>query len=107
MKPTAESALNVKNAIVKKSVDSYIQQQNRYNLHPAAVHNGLPHIDTGRTIIDRFCPAYLKRPKCTVKRYREYNGMCNNLDHPHWGATLAPYRRLLPPDYADGILFYS
>lgn len=71
-------------------------------MHVDAVHNGLPLIDTQRTVIDKFCPAYLKRPKCTIKRYREYNGMCNNLDHPHWGATLAPYRRLLPADYADG-----
>ncbi|XP_046631027.1 peroxidase-like isoform X2 [Daphnia pulicaria] len=74
-----------------------------YNLHPDAVHEALPLIDTQRTVIDDFCPAYLKRPKCSVKRYREYNGMCNNLDHPHWGATLSTMRRLLPPDYADGI----
>jgi hypothetical protein len=34
---------------------------------------------------------------------REYNGMCNNLNHPHGGgATLSTMRRLLPPDYADG-----
>ncbi|KAK4036552.1 hypothetical protein OUZ56_028603 [Daphnia magna] len=74
-----------------------------YNLNADAIHNALPLIDTQRTVIDGFCPAYLKRPKCTIKRYREYNGMCNNLDHPHWGATLSSYRRLLPADYADGI----
>lgn len=74
----------------------------RYNLNADAIHNALPLIDTQRTVIDGFCPAYLKRPKCTIKRYREYNGMCNNLDHPHWGATLSSYRRLLPADYADG-----
>lgn len=75
---------------------------NRYNLYPEAVNAGLPLIDTRRTLIDRFCPAYLKRPKCAVKRYREYNGMCNNLENAHWGATLAPYRRLIPAAYADG-----
>lgn len=72
------------------------------------IHAGLPMIDTRRTVIDRFCPAYLKRPKCAVKRYREFNGLCNNLENAHWGATLAPFRRLLPPDYADGtwIIFF-
>ncbi len=79
---------------------------NRYNLYPEAVNAGLPLIDTRRTLIDRFCPAYLKRPKCAVKRYREYNGMCNNLENAHWGATLAPYRRLIPAAYADGNYYF-
>ena len=81
---------------------SLMMSGNRYNLYPEAVNAGLPLIDTRRTLIDRFCPAYLKRPKCAVKRYREYNGMCNNLENAHWGATLAPYRRLIPAAYADG-----
>ena len=75
----------------------------RYGLPRDAVYAGLPLIDTRKTIIDRFCPAYLKRPTCNVKRYREYNGMCNNLDNPQWGATLTSFRRLLPPAFADGI----
>ena len=68
-----------------------------------AIYAGLPLIDTRKTVIDRVCPAYLKKPACSVKRFREFNGMCNNLDNPHWGATLTTFRRLLPPAFADGI----
>jgi hypothetical protein len=35
------------------------QSIERYNLHPDAVHEALPLIDTQRTVIDDFCPAYL------------------------------------------------
>lgn len=59
-----------------------------------------------QTVIDQYCPAFLKKDpssnKCTAQRYRQYNGLCNNLEHPYWGAALTPYRRLLQPDYADG-----
>ena len=75
----------------------------QYGLPIDAVHNGLPLIDTRKTVIDQFCPAFLKKQKCTAKRFREFNGLCNNLDNPYWGAALTQFRRLLPPDYADGI----
>jgi hypothetical protein len=28
--------------------------------------------------------------------------MCNNLENPHWGAVMAPFRRLLAPNFQDG-----
>lgn len=69
---------------------------------PEVIQAGMPSIDMRRTAINEHCPAYLKKPRCSVKRFREYNGMCNNLDNPHWGATLAPFRRLIPAAYGDG-----
>lgn len=37
-------------------------------------------------------------------KYRRANGICNNKNHPrHYGAALIPYRRMVNPDYADGI----
>ena len=59
-------------------------------------------IDTSKTIIDKYCPDFLKSSNCEVKRYREYNSGCNNLEMSHWGSALAPFRRLIPPQYADG-----
>ncbi|KAG5866644.1 hypothetical protein JTB14_025149 [Gonioctena quinquepunctata] len=42
---------------------------------------------------------------CSVfSKYREYNGSCNNLKHPEeYGVAYRPFRRSMPPDYADGI----
>ena len=74
----------------------------RYSLPKDVVVNGLPLIDTTKTAIAKVCPAYLLSPKCEVKRYREYNGLCNNLEHPHWGASRTAFKRRLPPHYSDG-----
>lgn len=74
----------------------------RFKLPTDAVHAGLPLIDTRKTTIERVCPSRVKRPQCSVQRYRELSGLCNNLEHAHWGAVNAPFRRLLPAAYADG-----
>ena len=36
-------------------------------------------------------------------KYRLMNGRCNNLAFPNWGSSFHCHRRLLPPDYSDGI----
>ncbi|KAK2721110.1 hypothetical protein QYM36_003402 [Artemia franciscana] len=74
-----------------------------YSLTNDAIYYALPMIDTSKTIIDKYCPDFLKSSNCEVKRYREYNSGCNNLEMSHWGSALAPFRRLIPPQYADGI----
>ncbi|KAL4219008.1 hypothetical protein ACF0H5_021592 [Mactra antiquata] len=35
--------------------------------------------------------------------YSTLDGSCNNLMHADWGMSSTPFRRDLPPDYADGI----
>ncbi|XP_071454888.1 uncharacterized protein [Hetaerina americana] len=42
-------------------------------------------------------------PACPPLRYRTMDGTCNNLVHPDWGVAMRPLRRVLPPDYSDGI----
>lgn len=43
-------------------------------------------------------------PECGAPtRYRTYDGVCNNRNHPHWGSSYIPFRRALNPDYCDGI----
>lgn len=38
------------------------------------------------------------------ERYRRSTGVCNNKEHPRtYGASMVPYRRMVAPDYADGI----
>ncbi|KAK5642959.1 hypothetical protein RI129_009126 [Pyrocoelia pectoralis] len=39
---------------------------------------------------------------CFHSRYRSIDGMCNNLQHPMWGASLTGFRRLLKPIYENG-----
>ncbi|XP_011878846.1 PREDICTED: chorion peroxidase isoform X2 [Vollenhovia emeryi] len=46
------------------------------------------------------CERYLNRT-CKTGRYRTIDGSCNR---PRgWGTSMTPFRRALPPDYADGI----
>ncbi|XP_071494887.1 peroxidasin homolog [Diadema antillarum] len=39
---------------------------------------------------------------CFHKKYRSFDGSCNNLQHPEWGASLTPFKRLLKPIYENG-----
>ncbi|XP_017753112.1 PREDICTED: peroxidase [Eufriesea mexicana] len=41
--------------------------------------------------------------RCGKKRYRTFDGSCNNLHNPTWGMANTRYGRLLPANYADGI----
>ncbi|CAG2168133.1 unnamed protein product, partial [Oppiella nova] len=42
--------------------------------------------------------------QCDAKyKYRLMNGRCNNLRNTNWGSSFHCHRRLLPPDFADGI----
>ncbi|XP_045119101.1 peroxidase-like [Portunus trituberculatus] len=56
---------------------------------------------------DPHCDPALSRPRpppCPAKaKYRTYDGSCNNLHRPTWGASFTAYRRMMPPDYVDGI----
>jgi len=79
----------------------YLAKQ--YALSKDAIANGLPLIDTTKSLVEGYCPPFLMTPKCEVQRYRSVEGICNNLDHPHWGAAMNGHHRFLPPDYADGI----
>ena len=76
----------------------------RYGLPRDVIYNGLPLIDTTKTVIDKYCPAFLKHRDCSAERFRTFNGLCNNLENPYWGASLTAFRRLLQPDYSDGTI---
>ena len=88
-------------ATVIQEATRFVAKQ--YGLSKDAIANGLPLIDTTRTVIEGFCPAFLMTPKCEVERYRSVDGVCNNIEHPHWGAARHAHHRFMAPDYADGI----
>lgn len=52
---------------------------------------------------------YFKKCATTVAcdpndKYRTYNGSCNNLQNPNWGAALTPFYRLSNAEFSDGIV---
>lgn len=49
------------------------------------------------------CPAFLSNVECKPGKYRRYDGLCNNVRHPFWGATNTPFSRLVGPSFSDGI----
>ncbi|CAK9833301.1 pxdn [Anthophora retusa] len=49
-------------------------------------------------------PCRIKADKpCPPSKYRTLSGTCNNVRHPVWGTRGAPFLKLLPPAYSDGI----
>lgn len=40
---------------------------------------------------------------CDPSKYRTYDGSCNNVKNPRWGTAMTQFRRILNPDYCDGI----
>ena len=60
-------------------------------------------IDTSKTVIQDYCPEYLSNIRCEPTRYRDLEGRCNNLENPHWGASLVAHSRFLPAAFTDGI----
>lgn len=58
--------------------------------------------DDTSSVLPEFCEK--KTVDCNVlQKFRSYNGTCNNLKHSEfYGVSYRPFRRSLPPDYADG-----
>ncbi|KRZ83387.1 Peroxidasin -like protein [Trichinella sp. T8] len=52
------------------------------------------------------CNVHREMPKCNDmcfhRKYRSYDGSCNNFEHPLRGASLTSFKRLLPPIYENG-----
>ncbi|KAM9296522.1 peroxidasin-like [Gastrophryne carolinensis] len=52
------------------------------------------------------CSAHRRTPNCSDicfhQHYRTFDGTCNNLRHPLWGASLTAFQRLLKPEYQNG-----
>lgn len=58
----------------------------------------------GRTEFNDFDSDVSPTVKCDPKaKYRRIDGKCNNLMNTNWGSSFHRQRRLLPPNYGDGI----
>nr|CAD7428478.1 unnamed protein product [Timema monikensis] len=84
-------------------LDVSISLAKTYGLSYEDIEKGLPLIDTSKTLIREVCPPYLANVECRPGKYRRYDGLCTNLQHPTWGATNTPFTRLVGPLFADGM----
>nr|XP_018909743.1 PREDICTED: peroxidase-like [Bemisia tabaci] len=84
-------------------LDITAQLTRTYGLSRDDIEKGLPQIDTSRTLIQEICPPIFSTVECRPGKYRRLDGLCNNVNNPTWGATNAPYTRLIYPAFADGI----
>ncbi|XP_068083660.1 peroxidase [Anabrus simplex] len=84
-------------------LDISINLAKTYGLSYEEIEKGLPLIDTSKTLIREVCPPFLANVECRPGKYRRYDGLCTNLQHPTWGATMTPFQRLVGPLYADGM----
>ncbi|XP_030752028.1 peroxidase [Sitophilus oryzae] len=74
-----------------------------YGLSYEDIEKGLPLIDTSKTLIREICPPFMSNVECRAGKYRRFDGLCTNLEHPTWGATNTPFTRLMGPLFADGM----
>lgn len=82
----------------KKSVNSKDHELNellspRYGLTPHEIENQLPLLDTHKTNLLKYCPDFMSPLHCTAGKYRRFDGLCNNLQNPTWGARLTAFTR--------------
>ncbi|KAG1649581.1 Peroxidasin [Nymphon striatum] len=74
----------------------------RLRLTKEQVSYGLSKIDLRATNLGKLCPIAVDMP-CQPRKYRSYNGFCNNVQNPHWGSANTRYNRFLSAQYSDGI----
>ncbi|XP_022901639.1 peroxidase [Onthophagus taurus] len=84
-------------------LDVSVNLARTYGLSYEEIEKALPLIDTSKTLIREVCPPYLSNVECRPGKYRRYDGLCTNLQHPTWGATNTPFTRLIGPLFSDGM----
>eukprot|EP00058_Branchiostoma_floridae_P023928 XP_002609418.1 hypothetical protein BRAFLDRAFT_86521 [Branchiostoma floridae] len=47
------------------------------------------------------CEPSTKEVNCPTSMYRTFDGSCNNIDNPQWGAALQPFKRFVLAGYDD------
>ncbi|KAG1649572.1 Peroxidasin [Nymphon striatum] len=82
--------------------DTPLVSQYLLRLTKEQVSYGLSKIDLRATNLGKLCPIAVDMP-CQPRKYRSYNGFCNNVQNPHWGSANTRYNRFLSAQYSDGI----
>ncbi|ODN04057.1 Thyroid peroxidase [Orchesella cincta] len=78
----------------------------KYRLTREQTAYSLPNLDVRNSLLNNRCPLKVDFP-CQPRKYRAYNGYCNNVQHPRWGSANMRYLRYLMPDYSNVIWNYK
>ena len=73
----------------------------RFSLTADQAGFGLQAFSIKDTIIGNKCPR--GGPCDPSGSYRSYDGSCNNVENPLWGAANTAFQRTLLPQYSDGV----
>ncbi|XP_042238092.1 uncharacterized protein LOC121876775 isoform X2 [Homarus americanus] len=87
-------------ALISEEATKYTAQQ--FRLDKDQVTYGLPTADVRGTVLGDQCPVEVDFP-CQPRKYRAFNGYCNNVQNPKWGNAITRYLRFLPANYGDGV----
>ncbi|KAA0192579.1 Heme binding peroxidase-1 [Hyalella azteca] len=87
-------------ALIAEEATKYMAQE--FKLDKDQISYGLPTADVRGTILGDQCPVEVDFP-CQPRKYRAFNGYCNNVQNPKWGNANTRYLRFLPADYGDGV----
>ncbi|ROT73076.1 Peroxidasin-like protein [Penaeus vannamei] len=87
-------------ALISEEATKYMAQQ--FRLDKDQVTYGLPTADVRGTVLADSCPVEVDFP-CQPRKYRAFNGYCNNVQNPRWGNANTRYLRFLPANYGDGV----
>lgn len=87
-------------SLISEETTHLLSQQ--FHLTREEIAYSLPKVDLSGTLIYKECPYKTEFP-CQPKKYRAYNGYCNNVQHPRWGVANTRYLRYLMPIYGDGV----
>ncbi|KAG7159967.1 Chorion peroxidase-like 3 [Homarus americanus] len=71
----------------------------RFDSIEPAIYNSA---DVRGTVLGDQCPVEVDFP-CQPRKYRAFNGYCNNVQNPKWGNAITRYLRFLPANYGDGV----
>lgn len=97
--PTSNETLAV-GAEAEKGLAASANLVKEFKLSPDQGTFALPKFSLLSTVLAESCPKF---GRCPNSKYRSYDGSCNNLQNPDWGAAGTALQRILPPKYTDGV----
>ncbi|XP_078703752.1 uncharacterized protein LOC144928896 [Branchiostoma floridae x Branchiostoma belcheri] len=89
-------------ATVLEKVAKYFMSSSRRRSYTIAMLSAIDS-QTVTSVCDVTSMKPITCPSPAVPEFRSANGRCNNRNHPLWGSSEEPLRRLLEPEYGDGL----